>query len=129
MTPYLETHGIAQRVSCSKTPEQNGCAERKRRHIVETALAMMHTVQIPMKFWCHAFDCANHIINRRPTPLLDFNSPFHCLFGTAPDYSGLRVFGCLCYPCYVYTLRTNLKKDPNHVFSWDIVKLIKDIVA
>ncbi|GKV27237.1 hypothetical protein SLEP1_g36430 [Rubroshorea leprosula] len=33
---HLEDYGIKQQVSCPGTPEQNGVAERKHRHIVET---------------------------------------------------------------------------------------------
>lgn len=32
-----------------------------------------------------------------PTPLLKDKSPFHVLTSKKLDYSGLRVFGCLCY--------------------------------
>lgn len=34
---FLTTNGISHHLSCPDTPEQNGLAERKHRHIIETA--------------------------------------------------------------------------------------------
>lgn len=34
---FLKTHGIIHQFSCPHTPEQNDYAERKHRHLVETA--------------------------------------------------------------------------------------------
>ncbi|CAL1404706.1 unnamed protein product [Linum trigynum] len=79
-------------------PEQNGCAERKHRHIVNNGLALLHHSSVPLKYWPLAFDTACYLINRTPTPLLAHDSPFHFLFHRAPDIANLRVFGCLCYP-------------------------------
>ncbi|BBN68012.1 hypothetical protein Prudu_254S000200, partial [Prunus dulcis] len=39
---YLASHGILQRFSCPKHPEQNGIAERKHRHIVESSYSLNH---------------------------------------------------------------------------------------
>ncbi|KAB2615774.1 hypothetical protein D8674_022362 [Pyrus ussuriensis x Pyrus communis] len=38
---FLHTHGIVQQLSCPHTPEQNGCVERKHRHLVETARTLL----------------------------------------------------------------------------------------
>lgn len=40
---------------------------------------------------------ATHIINRLPTPVLSYKSPFECLHNDIPDYSLFKVFGCVCY--------------------------------
>ncbi|RVW86355.1 Retrovirus-related Pol polyprotein from transposon RE1 [Vitis vinifera] len=73
--PYLEAHGILHKFSCPHTPQQNGRAERKIRHLVETGLALM-----------------------AQTKLLHFQSPIQALFHKLPNYHHLRVFGCLCFP-------------------------------
>src|SRR5690606_29702732 len=41
---------------------------------------------------------AVYLINRMPTPNLFLKSPFECLFGSIPNYSKLKIFGCLCFP-------------------------------
>ena len=98
LTSYLRDNGITQRSFCPYTPEQNGCAERKHRHIVETGRALLHHANVPSRFWTIAFETAVYTINRLPTPRLENQSPFLVLFRIEPDYSLLRVFGCLCFP-------------------------------
>ena len=44
----LENYGIEHRISCPHTQEQNGLAERRHRHIVETRLTLMATTSIPL---------------------------------------------------------------------------------
>ncbi|OMO61326.1 Integrase, catalytic core [Corchorus capsularis] len=98
LTQYLVQNGINQRNSCPHTPEQNGCAERKHRHIVETGLALMYHASVPLKYWSFAFDAAVYIINRLLTPKLKHKSPYEIIFQDKPNYDSLRTFGCLCYP-------------------------------
>lgn len=38
---YLTQHGIVHQSCCPYTPSQNGVAERKHRHLVETAIALL----------------------------------------------------------------------------------------
>ena len=37
------------------------------------------------------------MINRLPTPFLQYKSPYEVLFHQIPSYSQLRTFGCLCF--------------------------------
>ncbi|KAG8480506.1 hypothetical protein CXB51_024662 [Gossypium anomalum] len=46
--PILARHGILHRISCPHTSEQNGVAERKHRHIVETGLTLLAQANLPM---------------------------------------------------------------------------------
>lgn len=47
---FLRTNGIIHQVSCPYTPEQNGCAERKHRHLVEIGLTLLFNAGMPLKF-------------------------------------------------------------------------------
>ncbi|CAN1171559.1 Retrovirus-related Pol polyprotein from transposon RE1, partial [Linum perenne] len=49
-------------------PEQNGCAERKHRHITETGRTLLHHAKVPLEYWTYAFQTAAYLINRYPNP-------------------------------------------------------------
>lgn len=53
---------------------------------------------MPLKFWWNAFQTATYLINRLPTPTLNNKSPFELLFHKKPNYSVIKVFGCVCFP-------------------------------
>jgi len=59
---------------------------------------LLHTAHMPHNLWVEAFCTAISLINRLPTPILQGTSPYKLLFGVSPDYTFLRVFGCICYP-------------------------------
>lgn len=61
---------IQRQISCPHTPEQNGVAERKHRHLVETGLTLMFNASVPLYVWIEAFMAAIHLINRLPTLVL-----------------------------------------------------------
>lgn len=95
---FLANNGISHLTTPPHTPEHNGLSERRHRHIVETGLALLTHAKIPTSYWTYAFAAAVYLINRMPTQVLSMDSPHVRLFGVTPNYSKLRVFGCLCYP-------------------------------
>ncbi|CAA7024026.1 unnamed protein product [Microthlaspi erraticum] len=110
---FLSSKGITHLTSPPHTPEHNGLAERRHRHIVETGLTLLTKAKLPNSYWPFAFATAVYLINRMPTSNLSFQSPFKILFQTDPNYSKLKIFGCLCFPW----LRpyTSNKLDPRSV--------------
>ena len=98
MKTHLKNSGIQQRISCPYTPQQNGVAERKHRHIVELGLSMMFHSHVPLHYWVEAFSTATFIINLLPV-LQSNTSPHERLFKQKPVYTMLRAFGSACYPC------------------------------
>jgi hypothetical protein len=98
LKPYFNSHGISHYISPPYTPEHIGIAERKHRHIVETALTLLSHSSVPQIFWCFAFQMAVYLINQMPSVQLNNKCPYEILLGTKPNYRNLRVFGCLCYP-------------------------------
>ena len=108
---HLAACGIKQLVSCPHTPQQNGLAERKHRHITELGFTMMYGSRVPQQLWVEAFFTANFLGNLLPSSSLPDNvSPYHKLFGKQPVYTALRVFGCKCFP-YLRPYMKN-KMDP-----------------
>jgi|UniRef100_A0A2N9IT17 hypothetical protein len=95
---HLNMCGIVQHVSCPGTPEQNGVAERKHRHIVETGLTMLFHARLPKNLWIEAFMTAVYLINRLPSSKLAMDTPFFKLHGVHPDYNSLKVFQSRCFP-------------------------------
>jgi hypothetical protein len=78
------------------THQQNGSAEHKHRHIVETGLALLAHAHIVIKFWDDAFLTTTYLINCLPIRVIDNKCPLERLLNTPPNYSLLRVFGCTC---------------------------------
>lgn len=95
---FLDAYGISVCASCPHIPQQNGVAERKHRHITEIGNTMAFQACMPKSFWYDSFLTATFIINRTPSKLLAYKTPFEVLFHKKPDLSVLKVFGCTCYP-------------------------------
>lgn len=108
---HLANCGIRHYLSCPHTPQQNGLAERKHRHLMELGMSMMFEARLPHHLWVEALFTANFLSNLLPTSVHDKSiSPFEKLNGAAPLYTALRVFGCACYP-YLRPYANN-KFDP-----------------
>jgi hypothetical protein len=90
--------GVSHRVSCPHTHQQNGTAERKHHHIVETGLTLLAHASVPYRFWSDAFSTACFLINRLPSRVISMQTPLERLLGEVPDYTFLKVFGCACWP-------------------------------
>ena len=104
----LALDGTVHQTSCTDTPEQNGVAERKHRHIVETARSLLLSSSVPSVFWGEAVLTAVGLINTIPSSHISGFSPFEKLYGYAPDYSSFKVFGCTCFVLRPHVERSKL---------------------
>lgn len=77
--------GVIHQRSCPYTPQQNGVAERKHRHLLEVTRALRFQAKIPLKYWGHCVLAASHIINRLPSSVLNFQTPYEKLYGRKPE--------------------------------------------
>ncbi|CAL2267226.1 unnamed protein product [Prunus armeniaca] len=94
---FYALKGIVYQSSCVNTPQQNGVAERKHRHLLNVARALLIQAGLPRQFWGDAILASTYLINRTTTPLLHGTTSYEKLFHQTPNYSHLRVFGCLCF--------------------------------
>jgi transposase InsO family protein len=51
---FLTLNGIEHQMTCVNTPEQNGVAECKNRHLLEVAHSLMFTMNVPKFLWGEA---------------------------------------------------------------------------
>ena len=47
---YMSSHEILHQSSCAYTPQQNGVAKRKNRHLVETTRTLLLHHKVPQRF-------------------------------------------------------------------------------
>jgi hypothetical protein len=95
---FCSSHGILHQFTCPHTSQQNGVSERKHRHIVDMALCLISHSSLPYTYWPYAFSTAVYLINRLPSIIRNYVSPWEILFGNSPVYKSFKVFGCACYP-------------------------------
>ncbi|KAB2632563.1 polyprotein (retrotrasposon protein) [Pyrus ussuriensis x Pyrus communis] len=114
LSEFLGDQGILHETTCPYTPQQNGVAERKNRHILETARALLLGASVPKVFWPEAVTYAVYVINRMPSRVVHFQTPFQVLTQHVPVVSSHtlqpRVFGCVAYVHIQKIHRTKL--DP-----------------
>ncbi|XP_052725873.1 retrovirus-related Pol polyprotein from transposon TNT 1-94 isoform X1 [Vigna angularis] len=95
---FMASHGILHQTSCAYTPQQNGVAERKNRHLIETTRTLLIHGQVPSRFWGDAVLTACYLINRMPSSVLDNKIPHSILFPQDLLHPlPLRVFGSTCF--------------------------------
>ena len=98
---YLRQQGIRHHTSCTYTPQQNGLAERKNRQIMEMVRAFLFGMNMPRFYWGEAVKSAVYIMNRVPSRVIEFQTPYQKLqtFFDTPHQPNLepRTFGCIVY--------------------------------
>ena len=95
---YLEGYDIIHQTTCSNTPQKNGVAERKNRHLLEVVRVSLIAAKMSISYQGEAITSAAYLINRVPSNSIDFQTPLQALTNVvvAPIVRNLppRVFGC-----------------------------------
>ncbi|CAN1141377.1 Retrovirus-related Pol polyprotein from transposon TNT 1-94 [Linum perenne] len=113
---FLSQQGIVHCSSCVDTPQQNGIAERKNRHLLDTARALLFTNNVPKYLWGEAVLTATYLVNRLPNRVLQYRTPKELLVQAYPHVQAYmsdlepKVFGCLAFVHIQQHNRTKL--DP-----------------
>lgn len=79
-------HGILHQRTCIYTPQQNGVVERRHRTLLEAARALMFQSSLPLKFWPYSILTATWMLNRVPSRILGWKTPYELLNMRVPEY-------------------------------------------
>ena len=76
---FMEERGIEFQTSCAYTPEQNGVAEHKNRHLLGVARSLMIEMNVPKAYWSDGVLTAAFLINQMPSKVLGGKSPLQTI--------------------------------------------------
>lgn len=94
---YFQSQGILHQTSCNYRPQQNARVERKHRHVLEVAGALMLQSGLHLSLWGKSVLTTAYIINRLPSLVLNNKCPYEMLYAEPVDYTLLRSFSCLTF--------------------------------
>ncbi|KAH9678582.1 retrovirus-related pol polyprotein from transposon RE1 [Citrus sinensis] len=98
---FLKSQGSVHQTTCVGTPQQNGVAERKNRHLLEVVRASLIQAHMPLSYWGEALASASYLINQTLSSSLRFQTPFQVLNDAimSPNVPNLplHVFGCVAF--------------------------------
>jgi len=114
---FFSKHGITHQTSCIDRPQQNGRAERKHRPFLKTSRALRFQANLPLRYCGDYVLTVAYLINRLPTPILQHKTPYEMIYHHHPDYSHLRVFGCLVVASIPQLDRDKFKPRRIHAIS------------
>ncbi|XP_019255136.1 PREDICTED: uncharacterized protein LOC109233725 [Nicotiana attenuata] len=106
---FLSSLGISHHTTCSHTSQKNGVVERKHKHLLETARALLFQSKLPTKYWGECILTATYLVNRFPSTVIFNKTPYELLNGQPPSYDHLRSFDCLAYASVPIPLRDKLQ--------------------
>ena len=93
----MHSYGTVHQLTCPGTSQQNGSAEQKFRHILDTVCALLLSSKVPTSFWGEIALHAVHATNRISSPVIHNQTLYERLFGSPPDYHYLCSFDSACF--------------------------------
>lgn len=101
MPLFYAAKGTFNQKMCVYKPYQNGIFERKHQQILNVGRALEYQSSLSFPYWDYHLKHACYFINITPSPLIQHESPYVVLYPKQPDYTSLKVFGCLVYVCTI----------------------------
>ena len=93
---FLKEHGILSQFSASRTPQQNGVAERRNRTLLDMVRSMMSLSTLPLSFWGYALETPAYILNMVPSKSVP-KTPMEMWTSRKLILSHIRIWGCPAY--------------------------------
>lgn len=81
MDTLLKEYGVHHERTVVYSPEQNGCAERENRTLVEAARTMIHSKGFEKSFWAEAINTAAYVLNCTGTSTVKGVTPYELWYG------------------------------------------------
>nr|GFB97607.1 putative ribonuclease H-like domain-containing protein [Tanacetum cinerariifolium] len=94
LNQFCGLKGIKREFSVSRTPQQNGIAERKNRTLIEAARTLLADSLLPIPFWAEEVNTACYVQNRVLVTKPHNKTPYELLHGRLPSIGFMRPFGC-----------------------------------
>jgi len=81
---FMNFKGILNQTICPYSPQQNGVAERKNRHILKVIRSLLIDDNVSSHLWGEVVSSALYLINRTPSSVINFQRPLdvlsvHCI--------------------------------------------------
>ena len=129
---FMNSNGILHQTTCPYSPQQNGVAERKNRHILEVTRSLLIDGNVLSHLWGEVVSSAVYLINRTPSSVLNFRRPLdvlsdHCILPSMV-YLPPHVFGCVIFVHLHHINVQSLKNELSNVFLLGMDQLKKVIV-
>jgi len=109
---WLAAKGIERQRSAPYMHQHSGVDERYNRTVQERITALLMDAGFAFKYWAEAAVTATVTDNRIPQ-LGQVKTPFELFYGSVPDASDMRVFGCKGWSYLPPELRRSL--DPRAI--------------
>jgi transposase InsO family protein len=96
---YLSDKCIIHQTSCVHTPQQNGVAEHKNRHLLDVMRCLLIHMHVPKHLWSDTVLTADYLIVWMPSSILNGASPHLLLYSYSPPFACTTQGFWVCLLC------------------------------